>query len=98
MSADIRNTQAQPEVCSLHVRRLPGRRGWEEKRMITFIYDTFQSIRRCLACCSGDSLICPIHLPLWVIDSQCFMVTGSAGLQTQASFMDERQIYRQKDK
>ena len=48
--------------------------------------------------CSGDSLSRPIHLPLWVIDSQCYMSVRSAGLPAGASFMGERQIYRQKDK
>lgn len=51
-----------------------------------------------LASCLGDSLVCPIHLPLWIIDSQCFMSVSCAGLLAGASFMDERQIYRQKDR
>lgn len=51
-------------------------------------------------CYLGDSLVCPIHLPLQITDSQRFIVVRSAGLLTQTItfLMDERQIYRQKDK
>lgn len=74
-----------------------GKKWGEEKRRECSLSFMIHFSPEMPACCSGDSLICLIHLS----GSQIHDVVWLSGLlwtPNTASFMDERQIYRQKDK
>lgn len=75
------------------VRKLLGRyvRGREEKEW-SLSFRICLSTYRDACMLLENSLVCPIYSSLWII------VVRSAGLLTQPFFMDERQIYKQKDK
>lgn len=98
-SPEIWKIGAQPEECGLlSGGYLVDRWGQKREESDHFHLCYFSVCAEMPASCLGDSLMYLIHLPLWIIDLQHFMFVRSAGLQAEASFMDERQIYRQKDK